>query len=132
MHSVHNVIMLNKSFNQQTNHRAYVKIKYIILYMNTGVSFMGAGAALAPPLIIFFIIWGSKIGVKRALFDFFFIVGWGANWESLSPAPPIFSWKLRPWNDVKCANLVCDERKLGKCCNLFIIPALWYQLLLIL
>ena len=47
MHSVHNVIMLNKSFNQQTNHRAYVKIKYIILYMNTGVSFMGAGAALA-------------------------------------------------------------------------------------
>ena len=53
--------MLNKSFNQQTNHRAYVKIKYIILYMNTGVSFMGAGAALAPPPNnIFFLLYGAQ------------------------------------------------------------------------
>ena len=87
MHSVHNVIMLNKSFNQQTNHRAYVKIKYIILYMNTGVSFMGAGAALPPPLIIFFfIIWGAKIGVKRALFDFFLLWA-GAQIGKVCPPP---------------------------------------------
>ena len=55
--------------------------------MNTGVSFMGAGAALAPPLNNFlFIIWGAKIGVKRALFDFFYC-GLGRKLGKFAPPP---------------------------------------------